>query len=284
MFTTQHNSSNRLITHRKIASSSLGKLAALAVFWVASPSLAAVYPGYTFLPVTTSTGTGNTTFTQFTGTQGVITVTHNFSAGGAGAADNQNFLAGFHPADFTNTFPGTGNMVQGHLAQTVYNHTSQVEFDMQGYSITPNTAFGIWNTTDEVTAPVGGNPVYRVQLVIANTLTNPTMLSYMGNQDNQTQVQGRHSLVMNLANGEITPGGTINGGIGTHTDAAFWRKIPANTQKIIVFGDLPPLNNIGDGVGYYFAELVPEPSTLSLLMLGLFMTHAIKGRRQRNST
>lgn len=285
MFTAQKSSIKQTFARSTSESCRWGLVVALAILATAAPSFAAVYPGYSFLPVTTSTGTGNTTFTQFTGTQGVITVTHSFSAGGAGTADNQNFLAGFHPADFTNTFPGAGNnMIQGHLAQTVYNHTSQVEFDMQGYSITPNTVFGIWNTTDEVTAPVGGNPVYRVQLLIANTLTNPTMLSYMGNQDNQAQVQGRHSLVMNLSNGEITPGGTINGGVGTHTDAAFWRRIPATTQKIIVFGDLPPLNNIGDGVGYYFAELVPEPSSLSLLMIGLFSVRAIFGRRQRNTT
>lgn len=242
--------------------------AAVVLSAVASTSRAAVYPGYQFLPLTNFSGTGNSTFAQFSGNNGNITVSHLFSQGGAGTADNQNFIVGFNPSQFTNTFPGTG-LVQGHLAQTVYNHTSQVEFNLINYNITPNTVFGMWNTTDEVIAPVGGNPVYRVQLVIANTLTNPSMLSYMGNQDNQTQVQGRHSLVM-APNGDITAGGTINGGIGTHTDAAFWRNIPTGTQKIIVYGDLPPLNNIGDGVGYYFAELVPEPTSFVLLTLGFF--------------
>ncbi len=251
---------------------------AIVLLAMESYSQAAIYPGYQFLPLTNFSGTGNATFAQFTGTNGVITVSHSFSPGGAGTADNQNFIVGFNPSQFTNLFPGTG-LVQGHLAQTVYNHTSQVEFNLQGYAITPNTVFGMWNTTDEVTAPVGGNPVYRVQLVIANTLTNPSMLSYMGNQDNQTQVQGRHSLVMN-ANGDITFGGTINGGIGTHTDAAFWRSIPTGTQKIIVYGDLPPLNTIGDGVGYYFAELVPEPTSFVLLSLGLLTIGATCRQRR----
>lgn len=250
-------------------------LSAMAPF-----SHAAVYPGYQFLPLTNFSGTGNSTFAQFTGSNGNITVSHSFSPGGAGTADNQNFLLGFHPSQFTNTFPGTG-LVHGHLAQTVYNHTSQVEFDLQNYAITPNTVFGMWNTTNEVTAPVGGNPVYRVQLVIANTQVNPTTLFHMGNQDNQTQVQGQNSLVMNTANGEVTFGGPINGGIGTHTDAAFWRNIPTNTQKIIVFADLPPLNTIGDGVGYYFAELVPEPSSFALLTLGLCSVGALGRQRRR---
>jgi hypothetical protein len=244
-----------------------------------SHSLAATYPGYQFLTVADNFPfNGNATQTTFSGTNGVIKVSHNFPNGGVGASDNDS--AAIFPSNFTTMFPGTGN-VQGHLAQTVYAHTSVVTFDMTGYTITPNTAFGIWNTTDEVTKPAGGNPVYQVQLVIANTQVNPTSLSYMGNQDNQTQVQGRHSLVMNTSTGEITAGGTINGGIGTHTDAAFWRTIPTNTQKIIVYADLPPLNNIGDGVGYYFAELkVPEPTTIAFTAPGLLAL--LLNRRRRN--
>ena len=234
-----------------------------------SASLAATYPGYTFLTIAGNNVAGNGAFSQFSGANGVITVSHAFSPGGAGGADNQNFASGFHPGQFTNTFPGTGQ-VHGHLAQTVYAHTSRVEFNMTGYAITPNTVFGMWNTSDEVTAPVGGNPVYRVQLIDnANVQQNPTSFSHMGNQDNQTQVQGRHSLVMNTADGAVTFGGTINGGVGTHTDAAFWRNIPTNTQKIVVFADLPPLNTIGDGVGYYFAELIPEPTAVVLGLAGL---------------
>jgi hypothetical protein len=105
----------------------------------------------------------------------------------------------------------------------------------------------------------------------------------MGNQDNQTQVQGKHSLVMNTSNGEVTFGGTINGGVGTHTDAAFWRNIPITTQEIRVYADLPALNTIGDGVGYYFAELtsVPEPGSFALCALGLFSLSAFRRRRGR---
>jgi hypothetical protein len=244
-----------------------------------SASFAAVYPGYVFLTISGNNVSGNNAFSQFSGVNGQINVHHTFSAGGAGTADNQNFAAGFHPGQFTILFPGTG-VVDGHLAQTVYNHTSLIEFDMSNYTITPNTVFGMWNTSDEVSAPAGGNPVYRVQLIDnTNTQVNPTTFSYMGNQDNQTQVQGRHSLVMNTSTGEVTFGGTINGGVGTHTDAAFWRNIPIGTQKILVYGDLPPLNPIGDGVGYYFAELVPEPCSSSLAMLALCGLAAFRRRR-----
>ncbi len=225
---------------------------------------------------------GNQTLTQFSGANGVITVSHSFPNGGVGASDNDNNA--IFPSQFTTMFPGTG-LVQGHLAQTVYAHTSTVTFDMTGYNITPNTVFGIWNTTDEVTAPAGGPPVYRVQLLDVNSqIQNPSTFSYMGNQDNQTQVQGAHSLVMSTINGDITFGGAINGGVSTrtHTDAAFWRTIPQFTKQIIVTANLPPLNNIGDGVGYYFAELtaVPEPSTIALTSVGLFSLLA--SRRRRN--
>jgi hypothetical protein len=91
----------------------------------------------------------------------------------------------------------------------------------------------------------------------------------INNQDNQTQVQGRRNLVM-LANGDIIPGAVINGGIGTHMDAAFYDGIPAGTQEIRVYANLDPLNLIGDGVGYYFAEIVPEPTSVMLAAFGLF--------------
>jgi hypothetical protein len=251
---------------------------ALAAIFLApmSASFAAVWPGYQFLTISNSSGAGNTAFTQFSGANGVINVSHSFSTGGAGGADNNNAL--ISPSQFTNTFPGTGQ-VQGHLAQTVYNHTSVVTFDLTNYLITPDTAFGMWNTTDEVSPPPGGNPVYRVQLIINNNQVNPSSFFLMGKQDNQTQVQGRHELDMAL-NGDITPGVTINGGIGTHTSATFWKNIPTNTQKIIVYGDLPPLNNIGDGVGYYFAELLPEPSSILFSIIGLGLLTFSRRRRR----
>ena len=76
-------------------------------------------------------------------------------------------------------------------------------------------------------------------------------------------------MVMNTSTGEITPGALINS-FGTHTDAAFWDNIPVGTKQIIVYGNLPPLNTLGDGVGYYFAEVVPEPSSFAFSVLGLF--------------
>ncbi len=238
----------------------------------------ASFAAYSFLTVTGNNIPGNAASTTFTGTNGVINVTHTFSPGGAGSSDNGNFIAGFDPSQFTILFPGTG-LVQGHLAQTVYNHTSVVNFDMTGYTITPNTVFGVWNTTDEVTAPAGGNPVYQIQLInSSNVQVNPTTFNLIGNQDNQTQVAGRHTLVMNPSNGEITFGGLINPS-GTHTNAAFWDNIPVTTKNILVYGDLPPLNNIGDGVGYYFAELVPEPGSLALCAGGLVALSVIRRRR-----
>jgi hypothetical protein len=213
---------------------------------------------YDFLPIN-ATGTFTSTFTSNNG-NGVITVTDSFPGGGAGAANNNN--AAIFPSQFTTLFPGTGQ-VQGHLAQTVYGFRSVVTFDLTGYNLSPSTVFGMWNTTDEVTAPVGGSPVYQVQLIDANgNQVNPTF-NLIGNQDNQTQVAGRHRMLMS-ATGEITFGALLNPN-GTHTDAAFWDNIPAGTKQIKVFADLPTLNSIGDGVGYYFAEAVPEPAMMSTL-------------------
>ena len=79
---------------------------------------------------------------------------------------------------------------------------------------------------------------------------------------------GLHQLLFTPSSGDITfnPATLNNGGI--HTDAIFLNKIPLGTQEIIVTGTLPALNNLGDGVGYYFVE-TPEPSTLMLAALGL---------------
>ncbi len=258
-------------------------LVTAAVFLASSTvSLAAVFPGYSFLTInSSSSGTGNTTNTQFNGANGVINVTHFFpSASGVGADDNNNPLIA--PSDFSALFPGTGS-VQGHLAQTVYAHTSVVTFDMTGYTITPDTAFGIWNTTDEVTKPVGGNPVYQVQLLDAsNTIVNPSSFSYMDNVENtgSAGVLSHHKMIMTPATGEITFGASTNS-FGTHTDATFWKNIPPTTKEIRVYADLPSLNTIGDGVGYYFAELkVPEPCGLTLCVLGLLPV-SMAGRRRR---
>src|SRR5262245_12127621 len=109
-----------------------------------SSTFAATYPGYQFLTITGNNIPGTNAFSQFSGPNGVINVKHSFSIGGAGTADNQNFISGFHPGDFSNTFPGA-TQVQGHLAQTVYAHTSLVQFDLTGYNLTPFTVFGMWN-------------------------------------------------------------------------------------------------------------------------------------------
>jgi hypothetical protein len=179
------------------------------------------------------------------------------------------------PSKFTTLFPGTG-FVQGHLAQTVYNHTSVVTFDLTGYALKTSTVFGIWNTSDEV-----AQPAYRVELIDStNTAVPPTTFKLIGNQDNITPL-AEHRLLLNTSTGDITYGALLNP-LGIHTDAAFWNNIPIGTKKIIVYGNLPPLNDIGDGVGYYFAEIIPEPSTLALLCLGA-VGLAIKARRHRRA-
>jgi hypothetical protein len=229
----------------------------ILVLAVTSLGRAAVYD---FLPVT-STGPSTSQFVSGNG-NGVINVSHTFSSGGAGVDDNNN--PAINPSQFTTLFPGTG-LVQGHVAQTVYNHTSVVTFDLTGYALSTSTVFGIWNISDEVSPPVGGNPVYRVELIdSSNTAQMPSTFNLIGNQDNQTQVSGRHQLDLNTSTGELSWGALINAG-GVHTDAAFWDNIPVGTKKIIVYGDLPALNLIGDGVGYYFAEVVPEPGSVALL-------------------
>jgi hypothetical protein len=238
---------------------------------------------YDFLSVSGNNLTGNAASTTFTSNygNGVITVSHVFSSPAAvGYADNDNAL--IYPSQFTTLFPGTGQ-VQGHLAMTVYGdantqpvYTSQVIFTLSGYTGNlPQLAFGIWNTTDEVALPA-----YNVQLLDAtSTLVPPTTFNLIGNQDNQTQVAGRHMMQLNTLTGDITAPTLINAG-GTHTDAMFFDGIPALTKQIIVIANLPPLNNIGDGVGYYFAEIVPEPSSLALIAVGL-PAILVRHRRKR---
>jgi hypothetical protein len=76
--------------------------------------------------------------------------------------------------------------------------------------------------------------------------------------------------------GDITPGAVV--GSGVHMNAAFWKKIPTNAQEIILYGNLPPLNNIGDGIGFYFAD-VPEPTSAILATLALLLFAARTRRR-----
>ncbi len=176
--------------------------------------------------------------------------------------------------------------MQGHLAQTVYGpqnpppggsniHTSQVIFDLTGYVIgsLPDLIFGMWNTTDEVTLPA-----YNIQLLDgSNMIVDPQTFTTFGNQQNETQVQGAHKMQLDPTTGDITAPMSLSG--TTHTDAIFFHRIPSGTQQIIVTANLPPLNNIGDGVGYYFAEIVvPEPSSCALLAIGIAML-AMRGRR-----
>jgi len=273
--------SNPITIANLIASVTIGRpnrrfalITATIFFGSTTASLAA----YSFLPVSGNWPfSGNAATSQFTSLygNGVINVTHAFSAGGAGPDDNNNALI---PSQFTTSFPGTG-VVQGHLAQTMYGSTSIVTFDLTGYNLSSSTVFGMWNITDETT-----QPPYRLELIDAgNNPQFPTTFNIAASQDNQIQVQGRHQLVMNNATGVISAGATINGGIGIHTNAVFWDTIPTGTKKIIVYGNLTPIpgNLQGDGVGYYFAELTPEPCSFTLAAFGLFSLGVCHSRRRR---
>jgi hypothetical protein len=226
---------------------------------------------YDFLSVSGNGIAGNAATSQFTSSNGngFIDVTHSFPGGAWGPNDNDNSL--IIPSAFTTIFPGTGN-VDGHLVQTLYNSTSVTTFDLSNYNLSASTVFGMWNTTDEVVSPPGGAPVYRIELLVSNIAGPPNTFGNVGTQDNTgaAGVLGRHQMVLTASTGAISAGGPINGGAGVHTNALFWDQIPAGTTEIRVYGDLPPLlgNVAGDGVGYYFAEVVPEPTTLALLICG----------------
>jgi hypothetical protein len=234
---------------------------AMILVW-SSASLAATYD---FLTVSGNGLGGNLASSTFTSTNGngVINVTHTSPSLSAwGTLDNVN--TAIYPSQFTTLFPGSG-IVQGHLAMSMYNDQTTVIFDLTSYTGNlPALVFGIWNTTDEVALPA-----YNVQLLDAsNSLVPPTTFNLIGNQDNQLQVAGRHMMQLITTNGDITAPTLINTN-GVHTDAMFFDGIPVGTKQIIVTGHLGPLNTIGDGVGYYFAEVVPEPATIVLVGLSL---------------
>jgi len=234
---------------------------ALAIACLA-PTGAALAVQYQFLPVTGNLISGNLGTSQFTSLQGngVINVTRTFSVGGAGGFDNDN--PAIFPSSFEALFPSTAP-VQGHLTVTNVNSTSVVTFDLTNYALSSSTVFGIWNMSDEASA------LYRMELIdVASAVQPPTTFNLIGNQDNETQVAGRRTLVLDNATGNLNVGAVINAG-GTHTDAAFWTNIPLGTKQIIIRGNLPQLNS-GDGVGYYFAEIVvPEPISFVCLAIGL---------------
>jgi hypothetical protein len=250
-------------------------LAALVLSAAAASTAHAVT--YDFLS-DTFVSSGTTVFkSQFNSLNGngVINVTDTF-ASTAGVGFGENVDSYITPSEFSTVFPGSGSSIQGHLGMTVYNNTATFYFDTSAYTITPQTIFGMWNISNEVPYPSGGpggggNPVYRMQLFDGTNIVNPTTLTVYGKQDNtgSAGVNGQQEIDMNPADGFLSPGATINGGVGTHTSATFWNNIPTGTKAIIVYADLPPLNTIGDGVGYYFAEVhVPEPASLGILAAG----------------
>jgi hypothetical protein len=273
MFSSRTTIRFRVATLRKLFLTRAGqRLALLAAVACVTPAAPAVAVQYQFLQVTDNGLPGNLGTAQFMSLQGngVINVTRTFTPGGFGPNDND--TAAIFPSQFLALFPGTGQ-VEGHLTQTNVNSASVVTFDLTGYNLSSSTVFGIWNIIDQTA------PLYHVELIDAgNAVQPPTTFSLIGNQDNETQVAGRSKLVLDNATGDLILGGVINAG-GTHTDAAFWNNIPAGTKQIIVRGNLPALNT-GDGVGYYFAEIViPEPSSLICLAAGLLCLTPLARRR-----
>jgi len=251
-----------------------GLAAPLALALLSSWSSAAQAVQYDFLTVSGNwPQTGNAAATTFSSNNlnGVITVSHVFSSPAAvGYADNDNAL--IFPSDFTSLFPGTGQ-VQGHLAMTVYGdpnspggniNTSQVIFDLTAYTgYLPDLIFGIWNTTTEV-----GSPVYNVQLKDAsNVIVSPSTVTVYGNADNtgSAGVLGYHQMLFTPSSGDISFSNAVLNNSGVHTDATFLHRLPLGTKEIIVTANLPPLNTIGDGVGYYLAEqVIPVPPAVWL--------------------
>lgn len=251
---------------------------------------------YSFMSVSGTNVPGNgiavSTFTS--GANGTITVDHNSttpnSLGNWGTQDNIN--SAIIPSKFATLFPGSGN-VDGHLAQSMYGdpnapvgfptpipNVTTVTFDLTTYSgFLPDLVFGIWNTTIEV-----GMPVYNVQIKNAvNAIVSPSTVSILGNDDNTgtAGVLGYHQMLFTPSSGDITFSNAVLNGSGIHTDALFFKGLPLGTQEIIVTATLPALNNLGDGVGYYFAEPVPEPSSFVLAAIGLASLYVFRRRQKR---
>ena len=212
-------------------------------------------------------GPAVSTFTSGLG-NGIITVDHNSttpnSLGNWGAQDNIN--SAIIPSKFATLFPGSGN-VQGHLAQSMYGdpnpppgspapipNVTTVTFHLTTYNGNLPDA-RIWNLEHD-----HGSRLARLQRAInglaANAIVSPSTINVFGNDDNTGSggVLGLHQMLFTPSSGDITfnPANLNNGGI--HTDALFFNNIPAGTKEIIVTATLPALNNLGDGVGYYFAE------------------------------
>lgn len=271
---------NTILLFAKVVAGTSSRRLAWAIVTLFLGSTSAAWAQYDFLTVTgNGTGQGNAATSQFTSPNGlgVIHVTHAFAPIGPGIGpalnDNNNSL--LFPSGFPTLFPGSGQ-VQGHLAQTEYgktingvptNSTSTVTFNLSNYTWS-NTVFGIWNTTTEVP-----QPVYRVEVLANNVWGPPTTFVPFGspNHEDNTLQPAPFDLTMNLATGDITPGGPIGQG---HTDAAFWT-IPSNAMAIRVLGNLPVFQDTnplpdpasrGDGVGYYFAELCPSDNNLAALI------------------
>jgi hypothetical protein len=242
-----------------------GKSLAVSVTFALSLMLStcdSAFAGFDFLTIT-ATGQFTSRFDSPNG-NGFINVTDTFISGTPGPNENDN--AAIFPSRFPIHFPGSGD-VQGHLFQSLQNTTSVVTFDLSNYNLTASTVFGIWNIIDETTQ----TPVYRIELIDSNSVAHaPTTFHLIGNENNASQVAGRHSIVLDNATGNLQIGSLINP-FGVHTDAAFWDQIPVGTKAIKIYGNLPNTST-GDGVGYYFVEphapSVPEPSSLVLLGMG----------------
>jgi hypothetical protein len=159
-------------------------------------------------------------------------------------------------------------------------NVTTVTFHLNTYSGNLSTlAFGIWNTTTEV-----GAPVYNVQFKDAsNVIVSPSTVNILGNDDNtgSAGVLGLHQMLFTPSSGDITFSSAILNANGIHTDALFFDRIPVGTQEIIVTATLPALNNLGDGVGYYFAEPVPEPASFVLAAVGLVSLGVMRRWRRR---